>query len=148
MDLDDVKGMVAPTGPDAVTPDLGEVQQQDPQVPALDVDVIAPVQVHALPARTAIMHNVVVSTKVTQLFGQDLRRGRVLLWGVADAAALFHVGSRPDEVEQGTCARILAGQTDGTIAAQVLELKHCEGIWAKADSSVVRVSFVLEQWAD
>ncbi len=148
MDLEDAAAMVAPTGPQGVTPDLDELQQQDPAVPALDVEVVAPVQTHALPARTAIMHNVVIGTNVTQLFGQDLRRGRVLLWGVADAAALFHVGARPDEVEQGTCARILAGATDGTIPAQVLELRHCEGIWAKADSSVVRVSFVLEQWAD
>ncbi len=95
MDLDDAMGMVAPTGPDAVTPDLDEMQQQDPAVPALDVDVIGPVQVHALPARTGVMHNVTVGDTATQILGRDLRRGRVLIWaasGAGQSVAAYDTG--------------------------------------------------------
>lgn len=266
MDLDDAVGMVAPDGPEGVTPDLDEVQQTDPQVPALDVDVIGPVQAHALPARTCVMHNVTVGATATQILGRDLRRGRVLLWaypvvddtpstvvddetvtatgtssaiaapdagkfslalqvdntagttptldvdvewsgdggttwfvaegdtddfaqftttdtnvvatltrraphyrlaytvggtdspsydvtatayapGSGDVATYF-VGTRDDEVQSGTAAKVVAAAPGAPVLPQVLELRHCEAVYVKASSGSVDVQYVAEQWAD
>jgi hypothetical protein len=266
MDLNDAVGMVAPSGPDAVTPDLSEVQQQEPDVPALDVDVVGPVQMHALPARTAVMHNVTVGTTATQIVGRDQRRGRLLLWaypavddtpstvvdnetitttgtssaitapdadtfslavqidntvgttptmdidvewsddggttwfaaegdtddltqvtttdtnvvvtltrraphyrlaytvggtdspsydvtattyapGSGDVATYF-VGTRDDEVQSGTAAKVVAAAPGAVVLPQVLELRHCEPVYVKASSGTVDVQYIAEQWAD
>ncbi|WP_433478152.1 hypothetical protein ACQPZP_14625 [Spirillospora sp. CA-142024] len=135
-------------GPADVTPDLDELQQQDPEVPALDVDVVGPVQVHPLPARTCVMHNVTVGTAATQILGRDPRRGRVMLWGYASSAALFYVGTRDDEVTAGTAAKLVAVKNDATALPQVLELRHCEALYVKAGTGTVDVQYVAEQWAD
>ncbi|MFE9102953.1 hypothetical protein [Actinomadura geliboluensis] len=149
MDLmNDAVGMVAPAGHEGVTPDLDEMQQTDPQVPALDVDVVGPVQTHALPARTSVMHNVTVGTATTQILGRDLRRGRVLLWAYASAAALYYVGTRDDEVTSGTSAKLVAVKNDGSALPHVLELRHCEPVYVKASTGTVDVQYVMEQWAD
>src|SRR5690606_30392885 len=152
MDLDDVMddaaGMIAPDDTGGVTPDLDELQQDEPTVPALDVDVIGPVRTHALPARTCVMHNVTVGATATQILGRDLRRGRVLLWAYADAAALYYVGTRDDEVTSGTSAKLVAAPNDGSAVPQVLELRHCEAVYVRAASGTVDVQYVAEQWAD
>ena len=262
MDLEDA---MAPTGTDAVTPDLAEVQQQDPDVPALDVDVIGPVQTHQLPARTCVMHNVTVGTTATQILGRDQRRGRVLLWaypvtddtpetvvddetvtatgassaiqapdsgtfslalrvdntagttptldvdvewsddggttwfvaegdtddftqvtttdanlvatltrraphyrlaytvggtdpsydvtatqyapGASDVAT-YYVGTRDDEVQSETAAKVVAAAPGACVLPQVLELRHCEPVYVKASTGTVDVQYVAEQWAD
>jgi hypothetical protein len=128
---------------------VDELQQHaDDEVPALRVVLDGPAAVHELPARTAIMHQVTVGTSAVELFSRDLRRARALVWAHADTAALISVGTRQDEVQESTCAQLLAGQDDGTVAAQVLELKHCEPVWAKTATGTATVSYVLEQWAD
>lgn len=145
--MDSALGMVAP-GSEGVTPNLDEVQQTEPDAPALDVDVVGPVQTHALPARTSVMHNVTVGTATTQILGRDLRRGRVLLWAYASAAALYYVGTRDDEVTSGTSAKLVAVKNDGSALPHVLELRHCEPVYVKASTGTVDVQYVMEQWAD
>lgn len=133
---------------DAIQPELDEVQQDEPEATALDVDVVGPVRAHALPARTCVMHNVTVGATATQILGRDLRRGRVLLWAYADAAALYYVGTRDDEVASGTSAKLVAVKNDASAVPQVLELRHCEAVYVRAASGTVDVQYVAEQWAD
>lgn len=149
MDFDiGMDASIAPVSPEAMTPELDELQQQEPETPALDVDVVGPVQTHALPARTSVMHNVSVGTTATQILGRDMRRGRVVLWAYASSAALFYVGTRSDEVQAGTAAKLVAVKNDGSALPQVLELRHCEAVYVKASSGTVDVQYVAEQWAD
>ena len=131
---------------DEAVPELDEVQQWEPEASVLDVDVRGPVQVHQLPARIAVMHSVVVDTTPTQLFGRDLRRARALVWATAAAVRTYHLGTRKDEVLAETAAQAVA--TDGTAPPQTLEFRHCEPVYAKAETDTVTISFVLEQWAD
>lgn len=134
---------------DAITPDLDEVEQLEPEAACLDVDVRGPVRVHALPSRHAIMHQVTVGTTPVQIMGRDLRRARVLLWAVAEAAAAYYVGTRDDETAAGTAAAALAAADDGSGGApMVLELRHSEPLYVRAVTGTVTVSFVVEQWAD
>lgn len=248
------------------TPDLDEVQQFEPEASCLDVDVKGPVRTHALPARTAIAHNVTVGTTATQILGADQRRGRVQLWAYpvtddtpetviddatisatsnsaaiaapdadtfslalqvdntagtsptldidvewsddggstwftaegdtddftqvdstdtnvvatltrraphyrlaytiggtdspsyditatqyapgAGAVALYYVGTRRDEVESGTAAKVLAAAAGAAVPPQLLDLRHCEALWVKAATGTVDVQFIAEQWAD
>lgn len=77
---------------DGPTPALDEVDQFEPEASCLDVDVKGPVRVHALPARTAVMHNLQVGDTPVQLAGRDPRRGRALIWpssGPGDAVSAY-----------------------------------------------------------
>lgn len=137
------------------TPDIDELQQLEedptPSVMVRVEEVLSPVQVHRLPARDVVMRNAVVSGTVQQLVGRDLRRSKITIWATAGtASAGVYIGTRLDEVEQGTCA-ILPALID-TFAdgpTPLLEMNHCESIWVKrSGDNDVTVSFVAEYWAD
>lgn len=120
MDLDDAAAMLAPDDQDGVTPDLDELQQDDPAAPALDVDVVGPVRAHALPARTSVMHGVTVGTTATQILGRDLRRSRVLIWGLPVVDAPETVIDAAEVTATGTSAAIEAPDAGTfTLALQV-----------------------------
>lgn len=131
---------------DQAVPVLDELQQWEPDAAVLDVDVKGPVQVHPLPARVAVMHTVQVGTTATQIFGRDLRRSRALLWATAATIVHVHVGTLQAEVQAETSAWLIA--SDLTIMPMVLDLRHCEAVWAKAHTDTADISYVLEQWAD
>jgi hypothetical protein len=136
-------------------PDLGELQQRetdelgDTRLTVKVDEVCDPVRVQQLPARIAVMHAATVGTDTVKLFGEDLRRGRALVWALADTPALVHLGTREDEVTQGVAAQIIAVDTDGTAGAPMqIEMRHTEPLYARAATGTVTVAYLLEQWAD
>lgn len=108
-----------------------------------------PLSIHHLPSRRAVMRNVILTAGVVQqLVGYDLRRRSLRVWGDAAANGVMYLGSRLDEVEQSTCARWPVQINTGVDSpAPVLNMDHCEAVWAKADQTV-NVSYIAEYWAD
>lgn len=137
------------------TPDMLDLQQLDEEygnirVPVRITAIEVPLTTHNLPARRAVMRNIVATEDIVQqLVGYDLRRKSLKIWGDAVANGIVLLGVRKDEVEQETATRwpvqINTG-VNGT--AQVLEMTHCEAVWVKAKGENANISFIAEYWAD
>lgn len=130
-------------------PDLDEVQQRETDETPADTRMICvvdeirdPVRVQTLPARLAVLQSVTVTSVAREVFGKDLRRARAVFWPLAQTPAVqLYVGTRRDEVQAGTAAIM-------TTDFGSLEMKNDQPLYARAVTTDVVVSYLLEQWAD
>lgn len=130
-------------------PGLDELQQRETDEGLIDTRMVCvvdevrdAVRVHTLPARGAVMQSVKVSTVSVQVFNKDLRRARAVVWPVAqDPVVQFYLGTRADEVQAGTAALL-------TTSMGPVELKNDQPLYARAATTDVVISYLLEQWAD
>ncbi len=137
------------------TPELEDLQQLEPdegmiKVPVKVVEITDPVQVHTLPARGAVMRSVTATEdRPEMLVGYDLRRKSLAIWGDAVANGYVFIGTRRDEVEQGTAARWPVQINTGANGnAPVLYMTHCEAVFVKAIGENAVISYIAEYWAD
>lgn len=131
-------------------PELDELQQRETAEP-IDTRMLCVVdevrdaiRTQSLPARGTVMQSVGVPDTVLEVFGRDLRRARAVIWPLAQESAVqLYIGTRDDEVQQGTAAIIDTN-------AQPIELKNDQPLYARAVTadSVVVLSYILEYWAD
>jgi hypothetical protein len=127
-------------------PDLEEVQQQEPEdvrpAPPVPVVIDGVVRVAFVPARTASMRRLSLTTTAEVIASEDRRRSRVLLRATSGTNAFF-VGTDRTLVMNGDAARFNSG-VDG------LELFTYERLWARAASAgtACELTVIIENWAD
>lgn len=138
------------------TPELDDLQQNNEREAAIEVPVrvvdIGSVQVHTLPARDAVMRNVVAvaGAETMQLVGRDLRRSRIQVWAEGEADGDFvYIGVDKNEVESGTAAILYAMAVGALTNSTMLNMTHAMPLWVRNSGvNPVTVSFCAEYWAD
>lgn len=129
-------------------PELNELQQRSSDEP-VDTRMVCvideirdPARTQSLPARGSVMHSVSISGTTVAVFGKDLRRARAVIWPLAQSPAVnLYVGTREDVVIAGTAAIIDTNSPP-------LELKNDQPLFARAVTTTVVLSYMLEYWAD
>jgi hypothetical protein len=99
-------------------------------------NVRAPVTIEA----TVTGSQTIAVTVATPETGTNVETFNAVITATAIGAGAVYVGTREDEVQQETAARLTGSEP--------LVMNHCEELWAKAESGAVNVSYLLEQWAD
>lgn len=129
-------------------PELDELQQRESHEPVETrmicvIDEIRdPTRVQNLPARGSVMHSVTIPATTVTVFGKDLRRARAIIWPLAQSPAVnLYIGTREDVVIAGTAAIIDTNSPP-------LELKNDQPLYARAVTTSVVLSYMLEYWAD
>jgi len=124
------------------TPEIEEMQGREPAVPAppivVPVDVVGPVRVQALPARSFAVRDMALANAADpqRLLGQDLLRSRVVIaWSGGDLVIA------PSFEEAGANRGRLA------VGSSPITFQHTEEVWVRAPAADVTVTAHIEQWA-
>lgn len=117
---------------DLADPNLSEVEQRDPPIPAVPVCVEGPIAVHRLPARkTAVITNALTTTPI-KVLDDDPRRSAFL--AVATEAWYY------SRKATGVGAQIPADVP--------VRFEHSDAVYARAVTSTCEHSIIAEYWAD
>lgn len=122
-------------------PDMQAVHQSysdEPNIKEVPVRVENPVGVQALPAEAWATRSYELSTtEPTKVARRDPRRKRAVISVVTQAA---WIGTSQ------SIAKVSVGYRMGAAATSVIELTHCEEIWAVADTAGSILSIIEEYW--
>jgi hypothetical protein len=121
---------------DPPNPDLDQLQQREPVIPAVPVQIAGTAQVRAMPAlRCAVTSDTYVQKgtgQPDQILAADPKRVRALLFA---EAKWFYLSNRT-----GTAAPIPANV--------VLDVRHTAEAWAAGDGAAVQITAIMEFGAD
>jgi len=124
---------------DEPEPDVRDVQQQEPHVPALRVTVEGAARTYTLPSRSGAAKNYTIDSAVNEpmiLLGADSRRRRATI--IATDNPIF-VGSQED-CKNGWAAIWPVGVP--------LVIEHTEMVYVWPTTGASTVSVISEYWAD
>ena len=110
---------------------MEEIEQRDPTVPAVPVDVAGPVQTHDLPAKNVGIVNMDLTTTPVRIFGFDPKRARM----VVCCDATWRYLKSPS----GLGARFPANVP--------VTFRNCDAFYARSDTGNGILSVVVENWA-
>lgn len=123
------------------TPGVADLQGREPVVPELPVvvpvDVVGPVRVQQLPARSFAIRSLSLANagQPQPLIGEDLLRSRVTVcWSGGDIVIA------PTFEEAG------ADSGRAAVANSPLVFMHTEKMWVRAPAADVLVTAFIEQW--
>lgn len=114
-------------------PELEELQQHDVPIPAVPVNVIGPVTVHQLPARSGPAFAQPLTTDFQRVLSVDLKRARANLIGSA-AWQYSRTGA--------------AGSGVPWPIAVPLVIEHGDSVYARVTTETATLSVITEVWAD
>jgi len=117
---------------DLSDPDLTEIEQREPPVPAVPVCVHGPVTVHRLPAMKTAVITMDLTTTPVRVLDADPRRSAFVICGTE----AWRYSRRPI----GVGAQLPADFP--------VRFEHCDAVYARAVTGTAELSIVAELWAD
>jgi len=117
---------------DPPNPDLDDLQQRQPVIPAVAVEVQGAVRVHRLPSRNStVTTETLTDGVVTHVLGADLGRARATL---VCASSWFYMRAKT-----GVQAPIPAGVP--------IVIEHADAVYATITGSAAVLTTIAEMWA-
>jgi hypothetical protein len=117
---------------DLAEPDLATLQQREPVLPTVPVQVDGIVRVLVVPAHRSAVETFPMDTTLRRLTGADPRRSRAVL--VSASAWNYGHSNR--------------GQTVAIPASVPITITHADEIWVSVPTSTANLSVIYEYQAD
>lgn len=114
-------------------PELEELQQHDVPIPAVPVNVVGPVTVHSLPAKSGPAFAQSLTTDFQKILYTDLKRARASLIGSA-AWEYSRTGASGSGVPWPINVALV--------------IEHGDSVYARVPTSTGTLSVITEVWAD
>jgi hypothetical protein len=111
-------------------PDLDDVQQVEPVTPAVPVKIEGPVRVQQVPNRSGPAFTHAMTTQPSQVLGEDMRRARAQLWA-----------------DEGWLYRRRTGGPVTVAANAIIDITHCDEVWASVSTETGTLNIITEYFA-